>query len=185
MLVHIYGVWCKTELFCVGLFEPWPRYWIYNSFLFVVGDLDGHHQEWLGFTFTTRVLQPLTWDCVWLWSVSCWPDLCMWWNPDLLMTDISHLVQLALVGLMGNLDYSSLLAVILMALAVPNVCVSKRFLKCQINRIVVQYWLRFLIGIYPAGWKFVCQPKPSVCTTIISLVSWSMHACFWPQAHIF
>ena len=53
---------------------------------------------------------------------------------DLLMTDVPDLVRLAIVAPIGNSDYSSLSAVISMAQAVPNLCVSRKaFLKHQVN----------------------------------------------------
>ena len=46
------------------------------SFLFV-GDLNGHHQEWLGSTTTNRhgvaAIDLLR-------TVGFWPDPCTWWN---------------------------------------------------------------------------------------------------------
>ena len=53
---------------------------------------------------------------------------------NLLMTDVPDLVQVAVAAPIGNSDHSSLSAVILMAQAVPNVCVSRKvFLKHQVN----------------------------------------------------
>ena len=53
---------------------------------------------------------------------------------DLLMTDVPDLVRVAVVAPIGNSDHSSLSAVISMAQAVPNLCVSRRvFLKHQVN----------------------------------------------------
>ena len=53
---------------------------------------------------------------------------------DLLMTDVPDLARVAVVAPIGNSDHSSLLAVISMAQAVPNLCVSRKvFLKHQVN----------------------------------------------------
>ena len=53
---------------------------------------------------------------------------------DLQMTDVPDLVRNAVVAPIGNSDHSSLSAVISMAQAVPNLCVSRKvFLKHQIN----------------------------------------------------
>ena len=53
---------------------------------------------------------------------------------DLLMTDVPDLVRVAVVALIGNSDHSSLSVVILMAQAIPNLCVSRKvFLKHQVN----------------------------------------------------
>ena len=46
---------------------------------------------------------------------------------DLLMIDVPDLVRVAVVAPIGNSDQSSLSAVILMAQAVPNLCVSRKF----------------------------------------------------------
>ena len=52
---------------------------------------------------------------------------------DQLMTDVTDLVRVAVVAPLGNTDFSSLLAVILRAKAVSNLCVSmKDFLKHQV-----------------------------------------------------
>ena len=51
-----------------------------------------------------------------------------------LMTDVPDLVWVAVVALIGNLDHSSLSAVISMAQAVPNLYVSRKvILKHQVN----------------------------------------------------
>ena len=53
---------------------------------------------------------------------------------DLQMTDVPDLVWVAVVALTGNSDHSSLPVVISMALAVPNLSVSRKvFLKHQVN----------------------------------------------------
>ena len=53
---------------------------------------------------------------------------------DLMMTDVPDLVRVAIVAPIGNSDHSSLSAVISMAQAVPNLCVSRKvFLKHQVN----------------------------------------------------
>ena len=53
---------------------------------------------------------------------------------DLLMTDVPDLVRVVVVAPKGNSDHSSLSAVISMAQAVPNLCVSRKvFLKHQVN----------------------------------------------------
>ena len=53
---------------------------------------------------------------------------------DLLMTDVPDLVRVAVVAPIGNSDHSSLSAVISMAQAVLNLCVSRKvFLKHQVN----------------------------------------------------
>ena len=53
---------------------------------------------------------------------------------DILMTDVPDLVRVVVVAPIGNSNHSSLLAVISMAQAVPNLCVSRKvFLKHQVN----------------------------------------------------
>ena len=53
---------------------------------------------------------------------------------DLLMTDVLDLVQVVVAALIGNSDQSSLSVDILMAQAVPKLCVSRKvLLKHQVN----------------------------------------------------
>ena len=53
---------------------------------------------------------------------------------DLLMTDVPDLLRVAVLASIGNSDHSSLSAVISMAQAVTNLCVSRKvFLKHQVN----------------------------------------------------
>ena len=95
------------------------------SFLFV-GDLNGHHQEWLGSTTTNRH-GVAAFDFA---TVSgcdqlvVGPTLAGGGTLDLMMTDVPDLVWVAVVTPIGNSDHSSLSAVISMAQAVPNLCVS-------------------------------------------------------------
>ena len=105
------------------------------SFLFV-GDLNGHHQEWLG-SMTTFRHGVAAFDLA---TVSGCEQLVV--GPthacsgtlDLLMTDVLDLVWVAVGAPIGNSDLSSLSAVISMAQAVPNLCVSRKvFLKHQVN----------------------------------------------------
>ena len=105
------------------------------TFLFV-GDLNGHHQEWLAST-TTNSHGVAAFDFT---TVSGCDQLVV--GPthacggtlDLLMTDVSGLVRVAVVAPIGNSDYCFLSGVISMAQAVPNLCVSRKvFLKHQVN----------------------------------------------------
>ena len=109
------------------------------SFLFV-GDLNDHHQEWLGSTTTNRHgLQLLTSQLV----CGCnqfvvGPTHARGGTLDFIMTDVPYLVRIAVVAPIGNSDHSSLLVVILMAQAVPNLRVSwKVFPKHQVKRNAV------------------------------------------------
>ena len=53
---------------------------------------------------------------------------------DLLMTDVPDLERVSVAAPIGNSDHSSLSAVISMAHAVPNLCVSRKvFLKHHVN----------------------------------------------------
>ena len=101
-----------------------------------MGDFNGHHQEWLGST-TTNSYGVAAFDFA---TVSGCDQLVV--GPthargetlDLPMTDVSNLVRVAVVAPMGNSDQSSLFAVISMAQAVLNLCVSRKiFLKHQVN----------------------------------------------------
>ena len=105
------------------------------SFLFV-GDLNGHHREWLGST-TTNHHGVAAFD---FGTVTGCDQLVV--DPthvrggtlDLLKTDVPDLVRVAVVAPIGNSDHYSLSAVFSMAQAVPNLCVSRKvFLKHQIN----------------------------------------------------
>ena len=50
------------------------------------------------------------------------------------MTDVPDLIRVSVVAPIGNSDHSSLSAIISMAQAVPNLCVSRKvFLKHQVN----------------------------------------------------
>ena len=50
------------------------------------------------------------------------------------MTDVSDLVRVSVVAPIGNSDHSSLSAVVSMAQAVPNLCVSRKvFLIDKVN----------------------------------------------------
>ena len=104
--------------------------------LLFVGDLNGHHREWLGYTTTNRHFVE-AFDFA---TVSCCNQLVVGATHarggtfDLLMTDVNDQVLVSVVAPIGNSDHSSLLAVISMAQAVPNLCVSrKNFLKHHVN----------------------------------------------------
>ena len=105
------------------------------SFLFM-GDLNGHHQEWLG-SRTTNCHGVAAFDFA---AVSGCDQLVV--GPThagggtlvLLMTDVPDLVRVSVVAPICNSDHSSLSAVISMAQIVPNLCVSRKvFLKHQVN----------------------------------------------------
>ena len=91
------------------------------SFLFV-GDLNGHHQEWLGSTTTNRHgIAAFDFATV----SSCdqlvvGPTHARGGTLDLLMADVTVLVRVAVVAPIDNSDHSSLSAVISMAQAVSN-----------------------------------------------------------------
>ena len=107
-----------------------------RAFFLFPGDLNGNHQEWLGST-TTNSHGVAAFDLA---TVSGCDQLVV--GPtharggtlDLLMTDVPVLVRVSVVAPIGNSDHSSLSAVISMAQAVPNLCVSrKNFLTQQVN----------------------------------------------------
>ena len=104
------------------------------SYLFV-GDLNGHHQEWLG-SATTNRHGVAAFDFA---TVSGCDQLVV--GPtharggtlDLLMTDVPDLVRVSVAPAIGNSDHSSLSAAISMAQVVPNLCVSRKvFRKHQV-----------------------------------------------------
>ena len=70
---------------------------------------------------------------------------------DLLMTDVPDLVRVPVVAPIGNSDHCSLLAVISMAQAVPNLCVSRKFfLKHQVD------WNTVSGAIQELPWRNIC-----------------------------
>ena len=91
------------------------------SFLFV-GDLNGHHQEWLGSTTTNRHgVAALDFAAV----SGCdqlviGPTHALGGTLDLLMTDVPDLVRVSVVAPLGSSDHSSLSTAISMAQAVPT-----------------------------------------------------------------
>ena len=105
------------------------------SFLFV-GELNGHHQEWLGSTTTNHhgvAAFNFATDSGCAQLVVCTTHA-RGGTLDLLMTDVPDLVRVAVVALIGNSDHSSLSSVISMAQAVQNLSVSRKvFLKHQVN----------------------------------------------------
>ena len=105
------------------------------SFMFV-DDLDGHHQEWLGSTTTnSHGVTAFKFTTVSVCDrLVVGPTHARGGTLDLVMTDVPDLVRVAVVSPIGNSDHSSLSAVISMAQAVPNLCVSRIvFLKHQVN----------------------------------------------------
>ena len=102
------------------------------SFLFV-GDLNGHHREWLGHE-SSRCCS------LFFATVSGCDQLVVGPNHgrggtlNLLMTDVPGLARVAFIAPIGNSDHSSLLAVISMAQAVPNLYVNRKVsLKQEVN----------------------------------------------------
>ena len=104
--------------------------------LLFVGDLNGHHQEWLSYT-TTNHHGVAAFDFTTLHGCDqlvVSPTHARGGTLDLLMTDVPDLVRVVVVALIGNSDHSSLSAVISMTQAVPNLCVSRKvFLIHQVN----------------------------------------------------
>ena len=101
-----------------------------------VGDLNGHHREWSGSTITNRH-GVTAFDFA---TVSGCDQLVV--GPtharggilDLLMTCVPDLVRVSVVAPIGNSVHSSLSAVISMAQAVSNLCLSSKvFLKDKVN----------------------------------------------------
>ena len=103
------------------------------SFLFV-GHLNGHHREWLGST-TANHHGVTAFDFA---TVSRCDQFVVARThargEHLTWTDVPDLVRVAVVAPIGNSDHPSLSAVISMAQAVSNLCVSRKvFLKHQVN----------------------------------------------------
>ena len=121
------------------------------SFLFV-GDLNGHHLECLGSTTTNRH-RVAAFEFATVTVSGCdhlvvGPTLGRGGTLDLLMTDVPDLVRVDVVAPIGNSDRSSLSAVISMAQAVPNLCVSRKvFLKHHVNWNTVCGTIQDLPGV--------------------------------------
>ena len=99
-------------------------------------DFNGHHQEWLGSTTTNRHgVEAFDFATVFgCDQLVAGPNHARGGTLDLLMTDVPDLSRVAVVAPIGNSDHSSLSAVISMAQAIPNFCVSRNvFLKHQVN----------------------------------------------------
>ena len=101
-----------------------------------MGDLNRHHQELTGSITTNRhgvaaIEFATVSGCD---QLVVGPTHARDGTLDLLMTDAPDLVWVSVVAPIGNSDHSSLSAVISMAQAVPNLCVSRKvFLKHQAN----------------------------------------------------
>ena len=106
-----------------------------DAFLFV-GDLNCHHQEWLGSTTTNRHgVAALDFATVsGRDQLVIGPTHARGGTLDLLMTDVPDLVRVAVVAPLGSSDHSSLSIEISMAQAIPNLCDSRRvILKHRVN----------------------------------------------------
>ena len=120
--------------------------------LLFVGDLNGHHHEWLGSTTTNRHgVAALDFATV----SGCdqlviGPTHARGGTLDLLMTDVPDLVRVTVVAPLGRSDLSSLSIAISMAQAIPNLCVSRRvLLKHRFN----WYAVCDAIGVLP--WRSI------------------------------
>ena len=119
-----------------------------------MGDLNGHHQEWLGSTTTNRHgVAALDFT-----TVSGCDQLVIGSTHgrggtlDLLMTVVPDLGRVAVVAPLGRSDHSSLSIAISMAQAIPNLCVIRRvLLKHRINWTVICD----AIGVLP--WQSICS----------------------------
>ena len=125
-------------------------------FLFV-GDLNGHQQEWLGSTTTNRH-GVAAFD---FGTVSGCDQLVVGSTHthggtlDLLTTDVPDLVRVAGLAQIGNSDHSSLSAVISMAQAVSNLCVSSKVFLKHVNWNAVCGAIRELP--WPNDWIEFCS----------------------------
>ena len=102
-----------------------------------MGDLNGHHQEWLGSTTPNRHgLAAFDFATVsGCEKLVVGPTHARVITLNLLMTDVPDLLRVAVISsTTGNSDHSSLSAVISMAQTVTNFCVSRKiFLILQVN----------------------------------------------------
>ena len=101
-----------------------------------MGDLNGHHHEWLFSTNTNRLgVAALDFTSVsGCDEVVIGPTRGRGGTLDLLMTDVPDQVQVSVVAPLGRSDHSSLSTPISMARAIRNLCVSMRvLLKHRVN----------------------------------------------------
>ena len=112
---------------------------VHASFLFM-GDLNGLHQDWLGFTTTNRHgVAAFDFSTV----SGCdqlviGPTHAHGGTLDFLMTDVNDLVRVAVAAPLGSSDHSSLSIAISIAQAIHNLCVSRRVLLVhRVNWTVV------------------------------------------------
>ena len=119
-----------------------------------MGDLNGHHQEWLG-SKTTNRHGVAAFDCATVFGCDqlvVGPTHARGGTLDLLMTDIPDLVRVSVVAPIGDSDHFSLSAVISMAQAVQILCVSiKVFLKHQVN------WNMVCGAMQDLPWRNICS----------------------------
>ena len=112
--------------------------------------LNGHHQEWLGSTTTNRH-GVADFDFATVFGCDqlvVGPTHARGGTLDLQMIDVPDLEQVAVVAKIGNSDHSSLSAVISMAQAVPNLCVSRKvFLKHKVNWNTICGAIRNCLGV--------------------------------------
>ena len=125
-----------------------------------MGDLKGHLQERLGSTTINRhgvaAFYFVTVPSCDLLVVG--PTHARGGTLDLLMTDVPDLVQVAVVAPINNSDHSSRSAVVSMAQAVPNLCVSSKiYLKHHVN------WNTVCCAIQDLPWRNMwCADNPTI-----------------------
>ena len=140
-------MWCESVFLGVqSLLQTWPGLRfdyllrsvaamhaddVHASFLFV-GDLNGHHQYWLG-SLTKNHHGVAGFDFTTVSGCVCRPDHACGGTLDLRITDVPDLVWFAVLAPIGYSDHSSLSMVISTAQAVPNLCVCRTvFPKYQV-----------------------------------------------------
>ena len=117
-----------------------------------VGDLNGHHEEWIGSTTTKRHgIAALDFATV----SRCDqlvddPTHARGGTLGLLMTDVPDLVRVAIVAALASSDHSSLSIAISMAQAIQNLCIIRRVL---LKRRVI--WTAFCDAIGVMPWRSI------------------------------
>ena len=95
--------------------------------LLFVGDLNDHHQEWLGSTTTNRHVAAFDFATVsGCYQLVVGSTHACGGTLHLLMTDVTDLVWVSIVAPIGNSDHYSLSAVISLPQAVLNLCVHRK-----------------------------------------------------------
>ena len=152
-----------------------------RAYFLFVGGLNSHHQECMVGFYDHEP----SWSCLWLRNcLGCdqlvvGPTHALGGTLDL-MTDVPDLVRVAVVAPIGNSDHTYLSAVISMAQAVPNLCVSKKvFSKHQVNWNIDCGEIRDLPFITFGSLIILLRFWTNICPCWFDVMSNQVHPCAW------